>query len=67
MSANGISGQHAADGEVGPRRRAAVLAEELGEHQRDADLGELRRLQVEDLAARIQRRAPICTMPKNMT
>ena len=40
-------GQRRADGQIGPAGRAAVLAEELGEHQRHADLGELRRLEVE--------------------
>ena len=61
------TGEAAGDGQVGPGRRAAVLAEELGEHQRHADLGELGRLQVDDPPSGIQRRAPICTVPKNST
>ncbi len=41
-------GQRAGDQQIAARdRAAAALAEELGEHQRDRRLGELRRLQVE--------------------
>jgi hypothetical protein len=39
--------EDAADREVAPGRSAAVFAEELGQHERDGDLGELGRLQVE--------------------
>ena len=42
------AGQGTTDGEIGPGRRPPILAEELGEDQRDADLGELGRLQVEE-------------------
>ena len=41
--------EHAADGEIGPRGRAAVFAEELGEDERHADLREFRRLQIESV------------------
>ncbi len=39
--------QGARNGEVDPGRRAPILAEELRQHERHADLRELRRLQVE--------------------
>ena len=44
----GNEGQPAADCEVHPRRRAAILAEELGEHQGDSHLSELGRLKVDE-------------------
>ena len=55
-----------ADHQIAPLRLSALLPVKLGEHEGDADLGELRRLKVEHLEG-IQRRAPICTMPKNRT
>ena len=55
---SGIAASSPRDQQVARRRRAAaVLAEELRQHERDADLGEFRGLEVEG-PSEIQRRAP---------